>query len=197
MAIDHNNEKYDIVALPASGFKYLDVFKSNILNEGGKLIIYDFNPKALQWIKTIHRSHETDVEVLTNRFEHKRDFQQVRGYGFARTLDYFEDLDKFKTHLNSFREMDVIFIECDLVKQPEPLLDLIENDKSLLHISNIFSTDWLIATHGLKYARQRLRYLLEFTPRNVRLSGTSPTYCVYTNLPKPHNLSSHHQHLPQ
>lgn len=178
MTIDHNNEKYDIVALPASGFKYLDVFKSNILNEGGKLIIYDFNPKALQWIKTIHQSREINIEALASKFEHRKHFKQVRGYGFARTLDHFEDLDKFKTHLNSFREMDVIFIECDLVKQPEPLLDLVENDKSLLHISNIFSTDWLIATHGLKYARQRLRYLLELIPKNVQLSGTSPTYHI-------------------
>jgi hypothetical protein len=178
MTIDHNNEKYDIVALPASGFKYLDVFKSNILNEGGKLIIYDFNPKALQWIKIIHQSRELpeDIEILASKFEHRMHFKQVRGHGFLKTLDYFEDLDEFEAHLNSFRKMDVIFIECDLVKQPEPLLDLIENDKSLLHISNIFSTDWLIATHGLEYAKQRLRHLLESTPRNVWFSGVSPTY---------------------
>jgi len=166
------DEKYDIIALPASGFKYLDVFKSNILNEGGKLIIYDFNPKALQWIKIIHQSRELpeDIEVLTSQFEHRKHFKQVRGYGLTRTIDYFEDLEVarlhqqhlyyrgesgivgFEKHLNSFRKMDVTFIECDLIKQPEPLLDLIEKDKSLLHISNIFSTDWLIATHGLEYA---------------------------------------------
>ena len=179
MAIDHGNAKYDIVALPASGFKYLDVFKSNILNEGGKLIVYDFNPKALQWIKIIHQSRELpeDIEILASKFEHRMHFKQVRGHGFLKALNYFEDLNKFKTHLNSFRKMDVTFIECDLVKQPEPLLDLIKNDKSLLHISNIFSTDWLIAAYGLKYAKQRLRYLLNLIPRSahgVRLSGQSP-----------------------
>ena len=175
MALEHN-KKYDAIALPASGFKYLDIFKSDMLNKNGKIIIYDFNPKAIQWIKTIHQSRETNIDSIASKFEHQKNFKQIKGYGLNKTIEYFEDLDKFKMYLNKFREMDIIFIECDIVKKPEPLLDLIKDGESLLHISNIFSTDWLIATYGLEYAQERLRYLLETTPRDVQLTGMTPTY---------------------
>ena len=44
------------------------------------------------------------------------------------------------------------------------------------HISNIFATDWLIATYGLKKSARMLDDLLDSLASNVRVTGIS-SYC--------------------
>ena len=174
MDIEHEDKKYNVVALPASGFKYLDVFKSGMLKEGGKLIIYDFNPRALEWIKTIHQSTGFNMEALASTFKWQRNFKQIRGYGLQKTIDYFEGHENFNNCLEQFRKTEVIFAEVDIVQKPESLIEELKGD-SFIHISNIFATDWLIATFGLKFATERLKWFLETVPDNVKVSGLPPT----------------------
>ena len=168
-----NNQRFDVVALPASGFKYLDVFKSNMLNKNGKLIIYDFSPKALEWIKKIHQSNGFNIEQIASTFKWQRNFKQVKGYGYQKTLEYFENEHRFNNYLQKFRECDVTFAEVDLIQKPEPLINELQG-KSFIHVSNIFSTDWLIATFGLKFAEERYKWFLNTVGDNVTVSGVSP-----------------------
>jgi hypothetical protein len=166
-------DTYDVIAIPASGFKYLDVFKNNMLRWGGKLIIYDFNPKALEWIKTLHQSQEYNIESIASKFPHQRNFKQVKGYGYDKTIEYFGDVHKFNSYLEMFRKTDVVFAEIDLIQKPEPLIEQLQG-QSFIHISNIFSTDWLIATYGLKFAEERYNTFIKTVGNNVEVSGVSP-----------------------
>ena len=166
-------DTYDVIAIPASGFKYLDVFKNNMLRWGGKLIIYDFNPKALEWIKTLHQSQEYNIESIASKFPHQRNFKQVKGYGYDKTIEYFGDVHKFNSYLEMFRKTDVVFAEIDLIQKPEPLIEQLQG-QSFIHISNIFSTDWLIATFGLKFAEEKYNTFINTVGDNVEVSGVSP-----------------------
>ena len=174
ISLNNKGQKYDTIALPASGFKYLDVFKSDMLSEDGKLIIYDFSGKALEWIKTIHQSQEYNIESIASKFPHQKMFKQVKGYGYQKTLEYFEDEHKFNSYLERFRKMDVVFAEVDLIQKPGPLIQELQG-RAFIHISNIFSTDWLIANFGLKFAEEKIRSFYTNVGDNVTVSGVAPT----------------------
>lgn len=175
MDIEHDDKKYDVVALPASGFKYLDVFKSGMLKENGKLIIYDFNPRALEWIKTLHQSNSFNIEQIASNFKWQKNFKQIRGYGLQKTIDYFENHENFNNCLSEFRKADITFAEVDIVQKPEPLFEELKGE-AFIHISNIFATDWLVATYGLKFAEERLKWFLDTAPDNIKVTGLTPTY---------------------
>jgi len=191
MDILANNKKYDSVALPASGFKFLDVIRSDALKESGKIIIYDFNPTSLEWIQHLYKSDSTDLRHLIKTFDKHN---ELKWFGinnppvlnpmgqlatkflkdFKNTVTYFGDEDAFWSYMIEFRKCSVEFIQTDLTSSYQNLLDSIGSGPCLLHISNIFATDFLAARLGLTEMQKCFTEFTAAVNRNTRVVGLSP-----------------------
>lgn len=190
MNILNNEQQYEVIALPASGFKYLDIFRSNALIKSGEIVIYDYNNKSLEWIKHIYESKETDIEQLIKTFPHKN---HLIWFGhsnpailannkldknflssFQITVDYYGGQQKFLKYLNEFRNANVSFVQTDLYFNPYNLVSKLDIKKSLVHISNIFATDYMIANIGLEQSYQYLTDFLNILHPNTRVIGHTP-----------------------
>jgi hypothetical protein len=188
MHVQNKNKKYEKVILPASGFKYLDVFKSNALTNNGKIIIYDYNPKSLAWIKHIHSSTSNDITELIRTFKHNTDLKWF-GYdnppiiqnnivakdfldSFNTTVEFFDG--KFYEYINNFRNTEVEFIQTDLVNDYLNLLNAIGDSKALLSVSNIFATDFLVGVLGLNGIETALDNFVNISHPNTRIIGQHP-----------------------
>lgn len=188
MYVHNRGRQYEIVALPASGFKYLDVFQSNALTSNGEILIYDYNQISLDWIKHIYTSKSHDIKELVETFEHTSNLKWfgqdnppiitdgvlAAGFleGFKKTVEYYQG--NFNHYLNQFRSTPVKFIRTDLVQDYFNLLNEIADSKCLLHISNIFSTDFLIGLYGLKGSQSRYDKFISFLHPNTRVIGHNP-----------------------
>ena len=191
MDIMSNGERYDLVALPASGFKYLDIFKSNALKNNGKIIIYDFNQDSLDWIETIYKSTSTDFRSIVASFPNH---SELKWYGiknppiltidgalcneflrdFQLTIDYFGGRKLFLKYLEQFRNADVLFVKTDLLYNNTNLIDTIGTGKSMLHISNIFATDFINARLGLDEMGKLYSKFRSSLSKNTRVIGLTP-----------------------
>lgn len=191
MDIIAKGKKYECIALPASGFKFLDIFKSNALTPSGKIIIYDFNQISIDWIKHLHKNKSNDIRHLVASFSHNK---ELKWFGinnptvlnpkgevnvrfekdFKKTRNYFGGDDKFYQYLDMFRNSEVEFIHTDLLENNQNLLDAIGDKKSIFHISNIFATDFLAARVGLKAMKESFGNFLNAVNRNTRVVGLSP-----------------------
>jgi len=193
----YNKEsKLDVIALPAGGFKFLDIIKNNYLNENGKVIIYDFNQKSLDWIDFILKSDSTNVKELIKNFEHNRDFhflgmgEKVFGMdgnftnnfllSLSRTLEYYGGETNFNQYLSQFKKLNVKLINSDLIRHPETLIDELNGRKNYISISNIFSTDYTNTFIGLKETNEYYLKLRELLPNDTLLVGFTPD-CRYVD----------------
>ena len=190
MNLNNQGKQYDTVALPASGFKFLDTFHNNAIKVDGTLILYDFNPLALHWIEHIYNSDKLSIPDLLLDYKgsckHFKWFGNSRQYvdpqvlindptfrqGLEATNQYFDN--NIAMRLQQFRQWKVKFIQVDLIKKPKDLLEHIQGD-GLLHISNIFSTDWLVASEGLSKAQHYFNSFLSGVEPSIRISGHSPS----------------------
>jgi hypothetical protein len=190
MNILNNEQQYEVIALPASGFKYLDIFRSNALTKTGEIVIYDYNTRSLEWIKHIYESQETNIEQLIKTFPHKN-YLIWFGHSnpailannkldknfltsFQITVDYYGGQQKFLKYLNDFRNANVSFVQTDLYFNPYNLVSKLDIKKSLVHISNIFATDYMIANIGLEQSYQYLTNFLNVLHPNTRVVGHTP-----------------------
>jgi len=193
LQIDHNNRAYDIIALPASGFKYLDISYRNMLTQDGEIVIYDYNQISLDWITHLYEQTTTDINELIRSFDNNiqliwagidnKPIVDTRGQinpeftkQFTKVVNHFAGPNTFVSLLSRFRNSNVKFVLCDIVNSPRQLIDCFDNKETLFHISNIFATDWLIATYGLKKSARMLDDLLDSLASNVRVTGIS-SYC--------------------
>lgn len=181
MALPPN--RYDTVALTASGFKFLEVFNRGLLNPGGGLVIYDFNPLSLQWIRLLYEGSE-DVPTLMATFQHRHQFKILGGevYGkeggltqhfhssFQATLDYFGGLPKFTHLLQQWRQHPTQFVHCNLYDRPHELTDNFRGH-TLLNVSNIFCTDFSNAYYGMAETHRRWEALLASLPTSTHIVG--------------------------
>ena len=192
MYIQNNGDDYDTVALPASGFKWLECFHSNALKDNGNIVFYDWNMKALDWIQHIKKSQATDIVELIRTF---KDWKHLTWYGmynkpilqdnkdinpafmksFKRTLEYFGGEKQFWKYIAMFRNTDMTFMQADVIKQPENIIKHFHG-KTLFHVSNIFSTDWLVAKYGFSGAIKLFNDLQIklFSKPGIKLTGYSP-----------------------
>ena len=177
--------------MPASGFKFLDVIRSDALKESGKIIIYDFNPTSLEWIQHLYKSDSTDLRHLIKTFDKHN---ELKWFGinnppvlnpmgqlatkflkdFKNTVTYFGDEDAFWSYMIEFRKCSVEFIQTDLTSSYQNLLDSIGSGPCLLHISNIFATDFLAARLGLTEMQKCFTEFTAAVNRNTRVVGLSP-----------------------
>jgi hypothetical protein len=191
MDILSNGEKYDVIALPASGFKYLDVFRASALNPNGKIVIYDYNQTSIDWIETIYRSSSTDFRHIVAAFSKH---SELKWYGiknppvltpkgqlckefvqdFEKTIDYFGGHTMFLQYLAQFRSTPVEFIRTDLLNGYDNLITALGNGNSMLHISNIFATDYLNASIGLDAMDKSFTQLKDAVNTRTRIIGLTP-----------------------
>jgi hypothetical protein len=175
-------ETYDTVVTTASGFKFLDAYHSNLLfcgvcrhcDESSKLIIYDFNPLSIAWVKYLHSSDNENIAELVETFEHRQHFKilgddvfsSTGSYtksfsdGLEITKEYFGGHSNFIALLRQFRQSRVEFILSDLYNASQELIVHFRG-KTLFNISNIFCTDVGNAYYGMRETKLRYRRLLD------------------------------------
>mgnify|MGYP003117133489 CR=1 FL=1 len=195
MEIYNEGEKFVSILMPASGFKFLSVYKSkaldNTINNSSKLILYDWNKKALDWVRHIHRTKITNIEELVKTFDSWKDLiwygidnkpilidDQINSSfvtSFEKTTSYFGGPDKFWDYVKQFRESDVKFVHADVVNNADKLYKY-TNGKSLFHISNIFATDWLVAYYGLPKTKMLFSNFISSTLEigDIMVTGNAP-----------------------
>lgn len=156
MSLPHN--QYDTIALTASGFKFLEVFNKQLLAQNGQLIIYDFNPLSIQWVKLLHESTATPLELIES-YEHRKNFKilgqvfndrQLTGDfydSYNATVNYFGGHHQFMLLLEQFRNLPVKFLHADIISEPSKLTNQF-NGHTLINVSNIFCTDFSNAVWG-------------------------------------------------
>lgn len=179
-------EQYSCAAFPAAGFKFLEILHKNKLFPDGKLILYDYNPKSIEWLQTILHSKQTPLELIQD-FVYKKSFKCLNCDVFTdkgnltkefissyqRTVSYFGGEENFNTLIDKFRRTNLTFVQCDLFNSPETLCDhLTEN--TLINVSNIFCTDFSNAHYGLKETEKRYNNFLTLLPTKTRVIGFGP-----------------------
>jgi len=191
MNVMSNGNNYDVIALPASGFKYLDVFKSNALKPNGKIVIYDYNQTSIDWIKLIYQSTSIDIGRMVEAFPQNNEFKwhgmnnpsiiDLDGIlckdflaSFKTTVDYFGGYDRFLGYLKQFRSTPVEFIRTDLLNSFNNLIASLGSGDSMLHISNIFATDYLNAAIGLDAMDKSFNDLKDAVNNRTRIIGLTP-----------------------
>lgn len=158
----HSGGVYDVIATPCAGFKFLDILKSNLLVDGGKVVFYDFNDNSIEWFRYLMSSPHTTIEdIVKNKPPHiplkgKRTETLLNDGVPSQELvnlsnevyDYFGGVEVFGELLNKFRMVIVEFISVNLIDDPTPLTNLMVGSNNLINLSNIFSTDYLNLFYG-------------------------------------------------
>ncbi len=148
-----NENTYDLAVSTASGFKIFDLFHNPRLTKTAKIIIYDFNPKSLDWYKHFYTWHNEDLLECIRAFPERDNFTWVgqwdptftenQGFndGLNTVYDYYGE-ENFKEYWRQFKSTPVEFHQVDLYRQPEKLAGLmIGPGKKFVNLTNIFSTD--------------------------------------------------------
>ena len=194
MRLSDGLEKFDTVALPAAGFKFLDVFKNHLLTDHcrhcdtrGQLIIYDFNQYSIDWLTHLYNSQDTDILSVIAAYEH-RIFFKIAGNdtfnadatftdafktSYLITMDYFGGDDGFKLLLQKFRKTPVKFVHLDLINEPEKLTSQFAG-RTLVNISNIYCTDAGNAIYGLQRTRDSYKRFIDSVTVECTVVGQDP-----------------------
>lgn len=189
MDLEIDPEKFDTMAYTASGFKFLDAFHSDRLNDNAKIIIYDYNQQSLDWINLIYTSNETNVLELIKIFEGRENFKIFGGKVFSTegvftkpfvdsfkiTQEYFGGGEKFKQRLNEFRKLKVEFIRVNLFEDGSVLTNSLVGN-SMINLSNIFCTDFSNAFFGMSQSNAKLKELISFIKTSCLVLGQD-AYC--------------------
>lgn len=190
----YTDRNFDTVVLPAAGFKFLEPFRSGQLNENGTLILYDFNPKSLEWVKLLKESTGDNFDTLISTFKHK-DYFHISGANkvfsdqgnqftknfydnISNTYEYFGGKAKTLEYLNLFRNAKVEFIQVDLLNNPETLTKEIKSKNVFINISNIYSTDFTNTFLPKTILDSSFKTLQETLPHNTIITGFNPD-CEY------------------
>jgi hypothetical protein len=181
--IDFNNKQYSFAAFPAAGFKFLEILHRGKLKQDGKIVIYDFNPKSIQWIETLMHSNKNPLQLM-QEYPHKKTFKCLGGQVFTesgeftkdflesyqRTVSYFGGEENFNKLIEEFRKSNVVFVQCDLFNSPETLCSHL-SENGLINISNIFCTDFSNGYYGLKETQARYKSFIKLLPEKTRVIG--------------------------
>ena len=186
MKIDFNNEQYSSTAFPAAGFKFLEILHKGKLKQDGRIVLYDFNPKSIQWVHALKNSNKPPLELMME-FTHKQTFKCLGCEVFAesgeftkdfldsyqRTVSYFGGEQNFNRLIEEFRNSNVVFVQCDIFNSPEILCAYL-TENGLINISNIFCTDFSNGYYGLKETETRYNTFIELLPEKTRVVGFGP-----------------------
>ena len=156
-----NEGKFDLVVNTASGFKLFDIFKNEKLNEDGKIIVYDFNVKSLQWYKHFHNWRGNNLIDCIRSFSErdcftwlgKNNHNYVEDYSFLtlykKLMYHFGGSENFIKYWKIFKNTQVKFVAVDLYKESEKFANIfVRGGKKFVNLSNIFSTDATTFLYG-------------------------------------------------
>jgi hypothetical protein len=156
-----NKGKFDLVVNTASGFKLFDIFKNKKLNEGGRVIVYDFNVKSLRWYRHLHTWKNDDLIDCIRSFSEKDYFTWIGKNNsnyfedesflnlHKELMDHFGGVDDFIKYWKIFKETQVKFVMADLYKDSEKFANIfVGRGKKFVNLSNIFSTDATTFLYG-------------------------------------------------
>lgn len=156
-----NPGKFDLIVNTASGFKLFDIFKHEKLNEGGKIIVYDFNVKSLQWYKHLHDWQGDNLVECIRKFPKKNNFvwlgkneyKYSEDDSFVNSLKllmrHFGGVKNFIKYWETFKKTSVKFVSVDLYKDPEKFANIfVAKGRKFVNLSNIFSTDATTFLYG-------------------------------------------------
>jgi len=189
MDLELTGENFDTVALPAAGFKFLDVIKSGLLEENGKIVIYDFNEKSVNWIKYIYNNPSLSIEDLVRTYEHRETFKFFGNKVFSKdgiftkefvdslavTQNFFGGKAKFLEYLEIFRKTNVEFLHTDIIGAPETLANSLTG-AAAINISNIFCTDFSNLVWGMTETTKKLKSFISLLPSGTTVVGQD-SYC--------------------
>lgn len=172
-----NEGKFDIMSLPASGFKVLSILRDKKLTEDGKLLIYDFSEISLNWFKHFKSFEGVDIINCIETFEGKENFKWLSQTTYGKfqkdvafydnlknSIDFFGGEDEFIRLWVEFKNMNVIFVQTNLIENRDNLMEYYRKNegRKFIHISNIFSTDLTITMYGLREIFKKMNdFLLE------------------------------------
>ena len=148
-----NRNIYDLAVSTASGFKIFDLFKRPRLTDTARIIIYDFNPKSLDWYKHFYTWHNEDLLECIRAFPDRNNFTWIgqwdptfienQGFndGLKTVYNYYGE-EQFKEYWKKFKSMPVEFHQLDLYQHSDELATLMKvPGKKFVNLTNIFSTD--------------------------------------------------------
>jgi len=156
-----NKGKFDLVFNTASGFKLFDIFKNNKLNRDGRVIVYDFNVKSLQWYKHLHSwKNDNLIDCIRNfpeknyftwlgksEFKYSEDRSFVNQY--EQLMYHFGGMKNFVQYWRLFKKTPTKFVIADLYKDSEKFANIFAaKGKKFVNLSNIFSTDATTFLYG-------------------------------------------------
>lgn len=153
---EKTNLTYDVVALPCSGFKFLDLLHSNLINDKSKIVFFDFSPSSVEWINYVINSEElTITDLVINKPEGVRligkTIEKLMIDGILsnelihlseEVYSFYGGVDNFKKLLEKFRTLNIEIIKTDIINDPLNCLHRLNGNNNLINISNIFSTDY-------------------------------------------------------
>lgn len=156
-----NKGNFDLVANTASGFKIFDIFKNNKLNDGGKIIVYDFNLKSLKWYKHLYnwkddrlidciRSFsQRDYFTWLGKIDYKYSEDDSFVNSYKKLMHHFGGVENFIAYWRIFKNTQVKFVFADLYKDSEKFANIFAGKgKKFVNLSNIFSTDATTFLYG-------------------------------------------------
>jgi hypothetical protein len=156
-----NKGKFDLVVNTASGFKLFDIFKNEKLNEDGKIIVYDFNIKSLQWYKHFHSWRGNNLIDCIRNFPDKDYFTWMGKNGnnyfedysfltlYKQLMHHFGGTENFIKYWKIFKKTQVKFVAVDLYKESQKFANIfVGKGKKFVNLSNIFSTDATTFLYG-------------------------------------------------
>lgn len=176
-----NNGVFDLVVNTASGFKIFDLLKNKKLSDNARIVVYDFNPKSLEWYKQFYswgtenllecirafpdRKHFTWIGQTESDYNENQSFNNL----YNEVLEHFGGEENFQRLWKEFKSMNVKFVEVDLYKNPQQFAEIfVGAGNKFLNLSNIFSTDATNLLFGhveVQTAQQRcLGYLYVVDP---------------------------------
>ena len=156
-----NTGNFDMVVNTASGFKLFDIFKNKKLNQGGNIIVYDFNIKSLQWYKHLYNWKNDSLIECIRSFPERDYFTWMGKVGnnyseddsfinlYKKVIYHFGGVKNFVKYWQIFKNTKTKFVIVDLYKDPEKFANIfVGKGKKFVNLSNIFSTDATTFLYG-------------------------------------------------
>lgn len=165
------DDTFDVIYCPAAGSMSEILFKL-YGHTDTELIIYDNNPKALMWkrslyqmidttddLKRLERTIRKDNEVFVDAGSYKPEL-------IEETKSIFDDQDWIDT-IKQVKNYKII--QWDALEQ---VFDVDPSKKNLIHLSNIFAYNFIIHTHNIDSLNDR--FIEYCCLPNTTVCGKSP-----------------------
>jgi hypothetical protein len=146
----------------ASGFKLFILW--HLFGEFAEVVYYDYNPKALElWQNIVENWDGNDLALFTGQPALKMNS----------VFDVFGTEENFKEIWKRFQNSKPKFIHCDIIRNPQPLLDEMLLEDNYVWYSNIFKYFETIRYYGIRGSEEREQKFLNLLPKNTSVAGAT------------------------